>query len=151
MQKDTLTALEPLNLPEGVLPLAVHAEKNGDMLITCVAYEKEAFAKAELSVGGAVDFVKGVWDSLFAGRIYRMTPSGAVTLEMKSINLPLWISRLENGPLIFSTYKLSFGYFSGAEVVLAVDVLKQQTIKVREMSWKAILPPYKFFPEILVF
>jgi hypothetical protein len=119
------------------------------MLISALAYEKETLAKTGLSWEGAGNLVKGVRDSLFAGRIYRVTPSGTISTEMTSINIPLSIRRLEEGPLIYSIYRLKIRYFLlSAKVVLTVDALKKQSLKVREMGWKTILPPYKFMHEI---
>lgn len=152
LKENALIAGAPLNLPEGVLPLGLYADKNGDMLISALAYEKETLAKTELSWEGAANLAKGVRDSIFAGRIYRVTPAGTVGIEMRSVNIPLSVSRLEDSPLLYSTYRLSIRYIlPSAKVVLAVDALKQQSLKVREMDWKTILPPYKFIHEITVF
>jgi hypothetical protein len=151
LQNNTLVADAPLNLPEGVMPLGLMAEANGDVLVSGVAYEKETFAKSDLSFQGAWNFVKGAWGSLFAGRIYRVTPNGNVSVEVTSINLLLSMTRIEGGPLVYSTYRWSMDYLPPSmNVVLAVDVLKYQSLPVRELEWKMVFPPYKFFPEIML-
>jgi hypothetical protein len=148
---NTLSADAPINLPLGVLPLGLFPDKNGDMLISALTYEKETLAETGFSWKGMGNMAKGVRDSLFAGRIYRVTPAGTVSMEMRSINIPLSISRLEDGPLIYSIYRLSVRYvFLSAKVILAVDALKKQSLKVRKMGWRTILPPYKFMHEIML-
>lgn len=142
---------EPVLLPEGVLPLGLTAERNGDLLINAFAYEKETLAKTEFSLKGARNLVKGLWDSIFAGRIYRVTPQGAVTNDLKSVNIFASMARIEDSPLVYSSYHLVTKYLSpSVKIVLAVDVLKGQSFKVREMEmeWKMVLPPYKYFPEV---
>ncbi|MEN8136748.1 MAG: hypothetical protein ABFS18_14630 [Thermodesulfobacteriota bacterium] len=148
---NTLVADPPMNLPEGVLPLGLYLDRNGDMLVSALAYEKERLAKTGLSLEGVGNLLRGVRDSIFAGRVYRVTPAGTVSVEMRSVNIPLSISRLEDSPLIYSIYRLSINYvFLSAKVVLAVDALKKQSLPVRTMSWKTILPPYKFMHEIML-
>ncbi|HAD03348.1 MAG: hypothetical protein A2005_12600 [Desulfuromonadales bacterium GWC2_61_20] len=148
-QENVLIPHEPLALPDGALPLGLFSEKNGDVLVSAVAYDKETFAKTELSVKGATSLLKGVRNSLFAGRIYRVSAQGKVTTVVTSINLLLAMSRLDDSPLVFSTYRFSMNYlFPSVKLVLGVDVLKRQSLLVREMDWKTILPPYRFFPEI---
>lgn len=149
LKGNVLIPHEPLDLPDGALPLGMFSEKNGDVLVSAVAYEKETFAKAEFSVKGATNLLKGIRNSLFAGRIYRVTERGEVTSEVTSINLLLAMSKLDDSPLIFSTYRFSMSYlFPSVRIVLGVDVLKNQSLLVRKMDWKTILPPYRFFPEI---
>ncbi|OGW39672.1 MAG: hypothetical protein A2X58_14695 [Nitrospirae bacterium GWC2_56_14] len=151
LKQNTLVADGPVDLPEGAMPLGLMIEANGDVLVSAVAYEKETFAKSGLSFQGAWTFVKGVWGSLFAGRIYRVTPNGNVSVEVTSINMLLSMARIEGGPLVYSTYRWSMDYVPpSVNVVLAVDVLKSQRLPVRELQWKMILPPYAFFPEIMV-
>ena len=142
---------EPIVLPEGVLPLGMSTDRGGDVLVTALAYEKETLAKTSFSLKGARNLVKGLWNSVFAGRVYRVTPQGAVTNDLKSVNLFVSIARIDDSPLVYSSYHLVTTYLRpSVKVVLAVDVLKSQTFKVREveMEWKMALPPYKFFPEI---
>lgn len=149
LKEGRLVPREPLDLPEGVLPLGLYQEKNGEVLLSAVAYEKETFSKVKLSLQGAANLVKGVRDSLFAGRIYRVAGEGTITVDVRSVNLPLSMARIEDSPLIYSSYRLSPGViFRSLDVELAVNVLKRQSMKVREMSWTTILPPYKFFPDI---
>ncbi|HAS53332.1 MAG TPA: hypothetical protein DCS42_03955 [Nitrospiraceae bacterium] len=145
---------EPILLPEGVMPLGLSTERGGDVLITALAYEKEVLAKTSFSLKGARNLVKGLWDSIFAGRVYRVTPQGAVTNDLKSVNLFVSLAQIEGSPLVYSSYRLVTKYLRpSVKVVLAVDVLKTQTFKVREveMEWKMVLPPYKFFPEVALY
>ena len=136
------------------MPLGLSTERGGDVLITALAYEKEVLAKTSFSLKGARNLVKGLWDSIFAGRVYRVTPQGAVTNDLKSVNLFVSLAQIEGSPLVYSSYRLVTKYLRpSVKVVLAVDVLKTQTFKVREveMEWKMVLPPYKFFPEVALF
>lgn len=149
LQGETLVPHEQLSLPDGAMPLGLFSEKNGDVLVSAVAYDKENIAKTDFSFSGVANFLKGLRNSLFAGRIYRITPQGTITTEVTSINLLLSMSKLENSPLVFSTYRFSMSYFlPSVRLVLGVDVLRQQGLVVRKMDWKTILPPYRFFPEI---
>ncbi len=152
LKDNALVAGDPLNLPDGVLPFGLFAEKSGDVLVSSVAFEKEAFAKAELSVKGVSKLLKGMFDSLFAGRIYRVTPQGDVKAEVKSINLPLSMTNIEDSPLIYSTYRITISSLaSSVGVQLAVDVSEQQSLEVRDMNWTTLIPPYKFFQEVAVY
>lgn len=142
---------KPILLPEGVLPLGVSTERSGDVLITAIAYEKETLAKSSFSLRGVRNLVKGLWNSIFAGRVYRVTPQGAVTNELKSVNIFASLAKIEDSPLVYSSYHLVTKYLRpSVNVVLAVDVLKKQSFKVRKvkMDWKKVLPPYRFFPEV---
>lgn len=144
----------PILLPEGVLPLGLSTERGGDVLITALAYEKKTLAKTSFSLRGVRNLVKGVWNSIFAGRVYRVTPQGAVTNDLKSVNLFVSLAQIEGSPLVYSSYHLVTKYLKpSVKVVLAVDVLKTQSFKVSEveMEWKMVLPPYKFFPEVALF
>jgi hypothetical protein len=142
---------EPVLLPEGVLPLGLSTERSGDVLITALAYEKETLAKSSFSLKGALNLVKGVWNSIFAGRVYRVSPQGAVTNDLKSVNIFVSLAKIDDSPLVYSSYHLlAKSLTPSVKVVLAVDVHKSQSFKVREveMEWKMALPPYKFFPEV---
>lgn len=149
LREGRLVPRDPIDLPQGVLPFELFQEKDGDVLLSAVAYEKEALSRVELSLEGARNLVRGVRDSLFAGRIYRITGDGSVTIDVRSVNLLLSMTKAGDSPLIYSSYRLSTGILSPSlDVVLAVDILKRQSLKVREMSWKAILPPYRFLPDV---
>jgi len=142
---------EPILLPEGVLPLGLSTDRGGDVLITALAYEKETLANTSFSLKGARNLVKGLWNSVFAGRVYRVTPQGAVTNDLKSVNLFVSLAKIEGSPLVYSSYHLVTKYLTpSVKVELAVDALKSQSFKLREveMEWKMVLPPYKFFPEV---
>lgn len=142
---------QPFLLPEGVMPLGLTTERSGDILITAIAYEKETLEKTSFSLKGARNLVKGAWNSIFAGRVYRVTPQGAVTNDLKSVNLFVSLSKIDGSPLVYSSYHLVAKYLlPSVKVVQYVDVLKTQSFKVREveMDWKMALPPYKFFPEV---
>ncbi|HEY6010788.1 MAG TPA: hypothetical protein VIX18_04900 [Nitrospirota bacterium] len=80
-----------------------------------------------------------------------MTPAGNVSIEDTSINMMLSMAMIEDGPLVYSSYRWAIDYIPpSVNVVLAVDVLKDQTLPVRELEWKMVLPPYAFFPEIML-
>ena len=119
------------------------------MLVSALAYEKETLAKTGFSWRERGNLIKGGEGLRLCRPDHRVTPSGTVSTEMTSVNIPLSVRRLEDGPLIYSIYRLKIRYFLlSAKVVLAVDAFKKQSLKVREMGWKTILPPYNFMHEI---
>jgi hypothetical protein len=67
------------------------------------------------------------------------------------VNLFVSLAKIEGSPLVYSSYHLVTKYLTpSVKVELAVDALKSQSFKLREveMEWKMVLPPYKFFPEV---
>ncbi len=149
LKENTLVAGEPVQLPEGVMAFGLFSEKSGDVLISGLGYEKEKLAKADLSLRGAASLLKGAWDSIFAGRVYRVTRDRMVTNEFKSMKVVLSMAKIENSPLVYSSYRLATKYvMPSVDVVFSADIHKVQSFKVREVDWKSILPPYKFFPDI---
>ncbi len=58
---------------------------------------------------------------------------------------------IENSPLVYTSYRLATKYIMpSVNVVHSADIHKGRSFKVREVGWKSILPPYKFFPDIMV-
>jgi hypothetical protein len=98
------------------------------------------------SLDGVFSLLEGLKDSLFFAKIYRVTPKGTVTTEARATNLFLALQHDGDGPLIYSTYRLAPSYFlPSLKVRLSVDVFHGQSLPVRELNWKTLIPPYPLY------